>query len=250
LATSIPDIGNFISVALETNGRGFVGFLVELPGAFVRGRTEVEALSKVHGEARSYLDWLGTPGLPLGEVRVVERHTCSLTVEDADSEIILTADLGAMNRGGFDSLSSVVRRSGETFVSLYESSRLRNWVDRRHARRTFYGETPRTIREVFDHVQATQYYYLSRVRADVESGLSFMGTRESGLERLGELFRADGNSKVSRVDGEQWTLKKVLRRFIWHDRIHGKAITRILTKQKELGLIESYEDPFRFGLRS
>jgi hypothetical protein len=247
LAASVLDVGNFVSVAMETNGRGFIGFLVELPGAFVRGRSEPEALSKVHCEARSYLDWLGIPGLPLGEVRVVERHTCSLTVEDADSDILLTADLSAMTRDGFESLSSMARRSGETFVSLYDSSRLRNWVDRRHARSTFYGEAPRTIGEVFAHVRGTQHYYLSRVGADVKSGLPFMGIRESGLERLGELFRVDGNSKVFRVDGEQWTLKKVLRRFIWHDRIHGKAITRILAKQKELGLIEGYVDPFRFG---
>ena len=26
---------------------------------------------------------------------------------------------------------------------------------------------------------------------------------------------------------EEWTLRKVLRRFIWHDRIHGKAMYRM-----------------------
>jgi hypothetical protein len=74
---------------------------------------------------------------------------------------------------------------------------------------------------------------------------SFMRIRDLGLESLADLFRENGNSKITR-DNEDWTLKKVLRRFVWHDRIHGKAITRILEKQRTLGLIEEYEDPFAF----
>ena len=54
------------------------------------------------------------------------------------------------------------------------------------------------------------------------------------------------NSLVFDVDNELWTLKKVLRRFVWHDRIHGKAMTRILEKQKQLGIIDTYEDAFCF----
>ena len=30
-------------------------------------------------------------------------------------------------------------------------------------------------------------------------------------------------------DGELWTLRKVLRRFLWHDRIHAKAMWRTAT---------------------
>lgn len=52
---------------------------------------------------------------------------------------------------------------------------------------------------------------------------------------------------VYEVDHESWMLSKLLRRFIWHDRIHRKAITKILSKQVQLGLIGQYEDAFRFG---
>ena len=30
--------------------------------------------------------------------------------------------------------------------------------------------------------------------------------------------------------GEEWSLQKVLRRFIWHDRIHAKAMYRMAVK--------------------
>ena len=78
------EVPNKISVSLETNGKGFLGFLVELPGAFVRGESETEVLSKVDSEVRSYLRWLSIS--PPGKIdsRIVERHFCELTVEDAD----------------------------------------------------------------------------------------------------------------------------------------------------------------------
>ena len=34
----------------------------------------------------------------------------------------------------------------------------------------------------------------------------------------GKVYTAD--------DGEEWTMRKVLRRFLWHDRIHAKAMWR------------------------
>ena len=74
----------------------------------------------------------------------------------------------------------------------------------------------------------------------------FMTIREFCLEKLEALYRKHDNSLIFEVDDELWTLKKVLRRFIWHDRIHGKAITRILEKQRQLGVIDEYNDPFHF----
>jgi hypothetical protein len=238
-----------VSVAVETNGKGFIGFLAELPGAFVRGKNEAEILSKVDWEVKTYFDWLGIPRFALGQTHIIERHSCRLMVEDADGEILLTVDRSAMNQEEFRRLAAITRYSGKTFVSLYDSSKLRDWVDPSRVRRTFYGQAPKTIGEVFNHVAGTQHYYLSRIGLDVRQEGPFSDVRESGLERIWNLFQDKGNSTVYEVDGELWTVKKVLRRFIWHDRIHGKAITRILAKQKRLGLIESYEDSFRFGLR-
>ena len=42
---------------------------------------------------------------------------------------------------------------------------------------------------------------------------------------------------------EEWSLRKVLRRFIWHDRIHGKAMYRMAVKT--FGQ-DSVPDVFRF----
>jgi predicted RNase H-like HicB family nuclease len=239
-----------LSVALETNGRGFHGFIVELPGAFVRGATEEEAQSKAQHEAASYLAWLGRELKQLPKAQIVQTHRCNLMVEDADCEILLDVDRGPMSDREFQLLVELATHSGVSFTKLYEQTQLKDWVDEARIRKTFYGGNKKTIKEIFDHVKRTQYYYLSRTRIafSEDEALPFMELRQSSLDSLALLFIREGNSKIYNVEHEEWTLKKILRRFVWHDRIHGKAITRILEKQRKLGLIDRYEDPFRFEI--
>jgi hypothetical protein len=234
-----------ISVALETNGKGFIGFIVQLPGAYVRGKTEEEALSKVGSEVQSYSKWLGVGPPVRYEVLVSQRHTCALTVEDADSEILLEEDKSPTNDHEFMELHDLVSYSGETFHALSMNAELENWVDESRIRKTFYGDVPKTIREIFDHVNGTQYYYLSRAKLRPKERIEdFLQTRRNCLSSLRELFEQQRNDQVFQVDNEEWTLMKILRRFIWHDRIHGKAIVRIMRKQRQLGLIVDFEDLF------
>jgi len=241
-----------LSLAMETNGRGFHGFIVELPGAYVRGLIEEEAVSKAPEEARSYLAWLGQESSQVSKARIVQTHRCKLMIEDADCEILLADDKSPMNMQEFQHLVELAKYSGLTFTKLYDSSELKDWVDEARIRKTFYGQTKKTVREIFEHVKQTQVYYVSRTGSSVTEAEeeSFVRIRELSLNRITNLFRQDGNSKIYATDNEDWTLKKVLRRFIWHDRIHGKAITRILEKQRRLGLIDSYENPFLFKISS
>jgi len=239
-----------LSIALETNGRGFQGFIIELPGAFVRDRTEQEALSKTIKEATSYAKWLEISAPTSIKARVVQRHQCELTVEDGDCEILFDRDQDALAETEFADLSDLVKHSGQTFSRLYESVSLKDWVDSSKSRPTFYGQTPKTVRENFDHVKGAQYYYLSRTKTSfqfVKDG-DFLAIRQQCLDQLTELYSKNGNSEVFSADDENWTLAKILRRFIWHDRIHARAIVRILQKQQSQGLIQDYKDPFCFQL--
>jgi len=236
-----------ISVALETNGRGFIGFIVQLQGAYVRGKTEEEALSKVDSEVGLYAKWLGAEPPVHYDIHVSQRHTCTLTVEDADSEILLDDDKSPVSDHAFKEFCDLATYSGETFYALYRNAELENWVDERRIRKTFYGETPKTIREILEHVNGTQYYYLSRANLTLkERTRDFLQSRRNCLVVLRDLFQEQHDDQLFRVDNEEWTLRKILRRFVWHDRIHGKAIVRIMQKQKQLGLIGGFEDPFHF----
>jgi hypothetical protein len=236
-----------VSVALETNGKGYIGYIAELPGAFIRGRTEEEALSKVDREVKSFQKWLGIEQKWDYDTIVIQRHQSCLMVEDADNEILLDVDKEIMRKKEFKNLTDLARYSGETFLKIYSNSKFKDWVDKTRIRKTFHGENPKTVQEIFDHVRGCQYYYLSRTKIAFEKKEEgFIEIRRFCLRKIEELYRKNDNSLIFEVDNELWTLKKILRRFIWHDRIHGKAMIRILEKQKQLGIIDKYEDPLYF----
>ena len=242
------EFGDTASVAFETNGKGYLGYIVELPGAFIRGETEEEALNKTRKEVNCYLHWLGIKSVEDYSFCVVQRHQSNLMVEDADSEILLEADKGALEEREYKNLLDIVLHSGETFLRIYESAAFKDWVDQSRIRKTFYGENPKTIREIFEHVKRCQYYYLSRMRIEFETEEEdFRKIRPFCLNKLEDLYRRHNNLLIVDIDDELWTVKKVLRRFIWHERIHGKAMMRILERQRQMGAIEGYEDPFSFG---
>ncbi len=48
-----------MKIVYETNGKGVLGWLVDLPGAYIRGRTIDEARSKIEQEITDYENWLG-----------------------------------------------------------------------------------------------------------------------------------------------------------------------------------------------
>jgi hypothetical protein len=238
-----------ITVGLETNGIGFMGFLSELPGSFVRGKSRKQALSKVYPEVSSYLKWFHLNLSSKIEISVSQLERSNCHIDDGDSCILLGSDRGVISETDFDELMSLARFSGETFHSLVNQSERRNWIDKARQGSTFYGKKPTTIQEIFEHVGRTQWFYLSRAGVGLEqtqNDFSFMALRKFCLDKLALVYKQDKNSKVWEIDDELWTLKKIMRRFIWHDRIHAKSIVRILEKQKRMKLIERYSDPFFF----
>ncbi len=253
-------MGNWVEVALETNGRGFLGHIVNLPGAFVRGRTRYEALKKVPYEAERYLAWaekfpecqkiidyFGTSSAFKDQgLDIVQVHRTQLMVEDADSDILINTDRGDLSREEFYLFRDLITRSGDDVYALSRETTDPSWSDPRREGKTFYGKRPASIKETMAHIDQVQDFYISRIGIEPEHRGGFLERRDFCMEKLGERFEQTGRGRVYRVDGEDWTLKKVLRRFLWHDRIHARAMVRILQVQQESGLVNNFNDPFNF----
>ena len=75
-------------------------------------------------------------------------------------------------------------------------------------------------------------------------------------ETTGIFYPAEGFARLERQEGylenpifsgswgEDWTLRKLLRRFLWHDRIHAKAMYRMALRTFDPGTVP---DVFRFA---
>ena len=245
---SVVAPGPEVPVAFETNGRGWLGFLVRPPGAFVRGPTRREALLKTDPEVRSYLRWAGVRGRRRYIGRVAEVRRTRLKVEDADREFLLGQDRGPVDREEFAVFRSLILRSARSFQEMWDGVQHPGRVEPGRVRGTFWGRNPATPREVYDHVFRTQSYYLSRLglEAGLEGSGDFVSSRVRCLAALQEGWRAGAGTEAVEVSRELWTLRKVLRRLLWHDRIHARALFRMLERQAEEGTIRSHADPFFF----
>ena len=141
-----------INCAWEHNGDSTLLYAIEQVGAYARGRSLTEALDKLPDEIGRYCRWLGQPAPASIEPAVCQEKVSSLTVSDADSDIILDCERLPLCEDEYRALKRLVLRSAADFGALYQSI-----PDKTHsslpARETFYGPVPRTAAEMYEHTK-------------------------------------------------------------------------------------------------
>lgn len=216
-----------IEAVCEYNELGYLIFAANYPGAFVRGTTENEALAKFPGEIRSYLRWCGepVPGFDAPEVELVQRKLSELQICDADSDVLFDQECRPMTQAEYEAQKLLVLKSARDFDALYRS--IPNpYISGRPPRRTFYGPVPRTPQQMYEHVNQTTSYYAAAMGIELENLPDLYANR---MQILSEVEQPEDFLDCPvhiAPDGERWTLRKLLRRFLWHDRIHARAMWR------------------------
>ncbi len=214
-----------IWAAVEYNDSGCMAFARDYPGAFARGKEQTEALNKLAGDVAAYWRWLTGAAPALGPVRVAERWPSKVQLADGDTEMLLEGEEAPLLESEYRHLQGVALRSAGDFLRLYRAI---PEPDRElmPLRQTFYGPVPRTAAEMLIHVAGVNAYYFSRIGVAAGDGLEMVQQRAAGFAALeGQGGYLDGGGRADGC-GERWSLRKVLRRFIWHDRIHARALYR------------------------
>lgn len=143
----------------------------------------------------------------------------------------------------YTKLKELALKSVADFLALYESIPDKNKSNLPN-RKTFYGTVPRTAEEMYLHTKSVNSYYFGEIEVDVDNEGSILECRQRGFELLEKETDFLENLTINGSYDERWTLKKVVRRFIWHDRIHAKAMWRMA---KKTFLDVEIEDVFMFG---
>ena len=68
------------------------------------------------------------------------------------------------------------------------------------------------------------------IEVDADNRGTIYECRKRGFEALEAKTDFLKNTVFEGNYGEYWSLRKVLRRFVWHDRIHAKAMYRMVAK--------------------
>ena len=73
-------------------------------------------------------------------------------------------------------------------------------------------------------------YYFSEIGVPADNEGTVLECRERGFAALESQPDFLKNTVFLGSYDEEWALRKVLRRFVWHDRIHAKAMYRMAVK--------------------
>ena len=210
----------------EHSGDDSILWPVRCPGAFARGASLEEAKSKLEKDLRDWSDWTAQPVPECIEVEIVSDVRCALDVWDADSDVLLEAEKTPLSWDEYERLRDMALRSAERFLSLYESvpdkDRSANPL-----RQTFYGAVPRTAREMYEHTKNVNAYYFGEIGVEADNEGDIVSCRRRGFAELEKQPDFLKNPVFEGSWDESWTLRKLLRRFIWHDRLHARAMARM-----------------------
>jgi hypothetical protein len=232
-----------IRIAEEYNDNGYLIYADNFPGAYVRGRYEEEALAKLKNEICQYISWRddSCTGIDIKNI-IVDRKKSELNIEDADSDIIFTSEKNTLTQEEYLTLKGVALKSAIDFKTMYDSILDKTSSDL-PVRQTFYGLMPRTAEEMYLHTKNVNSYYFGEIGIEVDNEPDIFTCRKKGFEKLETYTNYLSNEVKLGSYNEEWSLRKVLRRFIWHDRIHAKAMYRMACK---LSGKEYVENPFKF----
>ncbi len=210
----------------EHNGNDSLLYAVNYPGAFTRGSSREEALQIMPVEIDSFLRWAGEPSQSGITPEIVQRKESGLTICDADSDVLFDAEKAALTMPEYRKLKALSLKSAQDFLTQYQAIPEKN-KSCLPPRTTFYGQIPRTAAEMYEHTKNVNEYYFGEIGVPADNEGSIVECRARGFSRLE--CRPDflDNRVILGSYDEEWTLRKVLRRFIWHDRIHAKAMYRM-----------------------
>lgn len=213
----------------EHNGNDSILYAEHFVGAFTRGETEREAIRKMPAEICSYLKWIGKEITEPIEIEIVQEKASELTISDADSDVLFDEERKPLSLAEYEELKSLALRSAQDLLALYQAIPDKD-KSVLSSRTTFYGPRPRTAQEMYEHTKNVNAYYFGEIDVPADNDGTIKECRERGFAMLESQSDFLANKVCLGSYGEEWSLRKVLRRFLWHDRIHAKAMCRMAVK--------------------
>ena len=221
-----------INCIWEHNGNDTLLYAENLVGAFTRGENIDAALKKMQQEVQSYATWSGEKIDGDIETAIVGEKASELEIKDADSDVIFSSEEEPLTIEEYIKLRDLALKSATDFLKLYEAIPDKN-SSVLPIRKTFYGQVPRTAEEMYLHTKNVNSYYFGEIGIDADNEGTIFECRKRGFEQLESTADFLNGRLQEGSYGEMWSVRKVLRRFIWHDRIHAKAMWKMAKKTFE-----------------
>lgn len=231
-------------ILIEYNANGVQVFADDCPGAFARGETVEKAIEKLPRAIGEYRAWTGQgTAAQTSELHPVFQYKSTAAVEEAETNMLFPSERVPMDMAEYTRKKALVLRSAKDVMTLFASIPQKDRALVK-SRKCFYGRIPQTSREMLHHIHDVLPYYASCIGITYEPAKDLVEDRMRFFAALESIPKFLDATLFTAPDGELWTRKKVLRRILWHDRIHARAMYRraITFWQKD-----RIANPFRFS---
>lgn len=196
--------------------------------------TRQEVLTRSPGKLSEYLDWLAWHGMRAVEA---DLHEITIVEEVSGNEVAFTHDLMPAEPEEIVHCLELLKFSRQDLIAAVKDlpDAVLDWDPPYR----WFPEWARwrTIRQILGHLVSTEIgYYLPMVGYSGLSPSSLVGIPWSEQLRLSraeteqflvKLSAADDRARLTESD-EVWSVRKVLRRLVWHELLHWKSIKRII----------------------
>lgn len=215
----------------EIEGRVLL-FALDLPGCWAEGRTEAEALEEVPAALAAYRAWRAGLGdaVPdqVGQPCVVERIPGRFLPDGSEVNALFAPERRPPDGALLGLCRRLLERSGEDLVAAMAAIPADRW-----------DAVPvgdRTPRQTIAHVAQAELWYLGRfthaprpLLTDHPSGSpeQFAAVHAALLGWL-ETAAPNQLGQVIVEREEEWTVRKLLRRALWHERTHTADLRRTI----------------------
>ena len=228
----------YLHRAFDEDGEaGYLAWIPSCLGFATWGETDNEALAKVPDRLLEYILFRERCGVPcplgseLPEVEIAEQVSGNEILFDWDYQPVTPSLIDETIDLLHGTRTDLLRLAGEL------SDKALDWNP--PYRRFSTWATWRTIREILVHIANVEtHYYLPNIgiRPTVSSAdrklpwqQNLLIHRNVVIEALQRLKAEQDLSRIHLFDtGGGWSVGKVLRRLVWHERLHSKSIDRII----------------------
>jgi predicted RNase H-like HicB family nuclease/uncharacterized damage-inducible protein DinB len=236
-----------VYLEVADDGRS-MAHVAELPGCIVRAGTREEALRELPAAIEAYQVWLrrhGEPARPAGgpiEIEVAEERTQGGPFDPGDAAALFPPDLGPLMSEEMEQFFRLMRYNRADLLALVgdPSDELLDW-------KPFPGAY--NLRRVLRHVGNGEEWYVSRIvpvetlppewedDAHLPHFVFLEMSRRTAIERLRLLTDEERvgvfyPTYATQHPEEPWTARKVLRRFLEHEREHTAQVREILAARR------------------
>jgi len=236
-----------VNLEVADDGRSMV-HIADLPGCIVRAGTRAAALRELPAAIEAYQAWLrrhGEPALPTSgpiEIEVAEERAQGGPFDPGDTAALFSPDLEPLTSEEMEQFFRLMGYNRADLLALVgdPSDELLDW-------RPFPGAY--NLRRVLRHVGNGEEWYVSRIvpvetlppewedDAHLPHFVFLEMARRTAIERLRLLTDEERAGVFYPTFGTQhpeepWTARKVLRRFLEHEREHTAQAREILAARR------------------